>query len=376
MELASEYQNRYEQIRVFDDLPTLSFHDKTAINEVGPFAAHLMKLLEDLDCSVELCGKGQLSSSDTRLIKLFARRQGAERANYSLLGSGASSARTIALELFDSNGSPCGSLFVKADSPEKTAKEMERFRRLVAPVLRIGTLPALIERLIFAERSAILYRFASEYDKNLFDALRQASVPAGLLIERLRTIEEPWFENTVPRKCTVEVIRRALVPDSELECLAEYMPARWKDAEALTVRVRQAVQHSDLHGENVLVADAGEVLLIDFTEVGTLCAPADAVMLELSVLFHPGAKGIVGAWPGERASAWPNLELYLKDCPIAEFVAACRSWAEDITERLSRQPIFALAYAYCVWQMKFESTDRTLARKIGEACVNQLLETP
>jgi hypothetical protein len=116
----------------------------------------------------------------------------------------------------------------------------------------------------------------------------------------------------------------------------------------------------------VLVREDGTPLLIDYGEVGRGPACLDPLVLELSLLFHPGFKDVRGVWPtATQAQTWTNLDVYLSGCPITPFVKACREWAFAV-EPLDKG-VYATAYAFAVRQLKFDGTDHDLAISIASA---------
>jgi hypothetical protein len=141
----------------------------------------------------------------------------------------------------------------------------------------------------------------------------------------------------------------------------------------VTIVVGSGIQHSDLHGENILVSAAGEPVFIDFERVNRLPVPADAVMLELSLALHPAAASWRGDWPSiEQASRWWNVDEFAGGSAAFEGVSACREWARRIVTPVGVRAIAATALAYCLWQVRFPSVDRDKCLAIGGSAAKEL----
>jgi hypothetical protein len=183
------------------------------------------------------------------------------------------------------------------------------------------------------------------------------------------------MSNVVPEEVSVGDIRRRLVYDEDMAGIVPDLPSTWQEAEKERVRFRRATQHSDLHGENILVGPGNSPMLIDYARVGTMPAPFDPVALELSFVFHPAATGLLQGWPDtEEARKWCDLDAYLEKSPLADAIRQCREWALDLTAPVSDLAIWACAYVYLVWIMGFPGIDRASASSIAAATIEKLLD--
>src|SRR5262249_45777373 len=146
----------------------------------------------------------------------------------------------------------------------------------------------------------------------------------------LRQLLRPWRDGAFSRSLTVGDIRAELLTDSALLAAAPVLAGtKWDRFEEQRLHIRACVQHRDLHGLNILVAGERPVV-IDYGEVDIAAASLDPITLELSLVFHPRARSIKGDWPSvAQAEKWYDLEVYLDGCPVAEFVRACREWADE-----------------------------------------------
>jgi hypothetical protein len=142
--------------------------------------------------------------------------------------------------------------------------------------------------------------------------------------------------------------------------------------EARTVRAGQCSQHGDLHCANVVFAEGDQPMLIDFADAGISFSAVDAITLELSTVFHAQHTMLPGNWPTEEGMLrWPLPEQFTDGCPFAPFIIGCREWAVGAAE--SQEEVVALAYAYAMRQLRYEDTDKMLARALIRACIEYLV---
>jgi hypothetical protein len=220
-----------------------------------------------------------------------------------------------------------------------------------------------------ADWGGVFYTLAAEYDRSLFELLRVDAAAGTRLVGRLRTIEDPWRVSARATNVKVRDVRRLLVSDEEVDRMQGEFPGGWRDFEARELSIRRGCQHGDMHGLNVLTAPGDRGVLIDYGEV-TDQAPAclDTAVLELSLVFHPAASGIRGAWrTAENARAWDQLDDYLVGCPAPEFVRACRSWAFAVSA--GDREVYATVYSSAVRQLKYGDTDHEIARAIATSAM-------
>ncbi|MFZ0408996.1 MAG: phosphotransferase [Cyanobium sp.] len=161
-------------------------------------------------------------------------------------------------------------------------------------------------------------------------------------------------------------MRLRLISDQVLEEILQQFELSWTaEYEAREIQTRWCCVHGDLHGENVLVAQDGSAVIIDYGEVGEGTACLDAVSLELSLMFHPkGPFRPKGSdftdWPTEaQAATWGELDHYVLGCPAEAFVRQCRAWA--LRSAAGRREVAATAYSYLVRQLKYGDTSKKLA---------------
>jgi hypothetical protein len=191
--------------------------------------------------------------------------------------------------------------------------------------------------------------------------LRARPDRAAAVVRQFRTPLSRWIDGAPSVRTTVGEIRQAALDDDETVAPA-FSPGD-VDRRSFEERkefIRQCSQHRDLHGLNVLVDESDTPVLIDYGEVGFASASFYTVTLELSLSFHPEGQEIRGAWPSERqAREGSDLDKYLVNCPVPEFVRACREWAMAVGP--GARGIYSNARAYSVRQLKYPDADHDLA---------------
>lgn len=195
-----------------------------------------------------------------------------------------------------------------------------------------------------------------------------AHVPASL-----HRIEEPWYQTRRSEKIQVAQIRRKLIGDAALhEVQGQLHGIDISPMEARTVEVGQCSQHGDLHCANVVFAEGDQPMLIDFGEAGSSFSALDPITLELSTIFHTQHTILPGDWPTEEMmTRWPLPKQFTDECPFAAFIVGCREWA--LQAAASPEEVIALAYAYAARQLRYEDTDKVLARALIRACIEYLV---
>jgi thiamine kinase-like enzyme len=169
----------------------------------------------------------------------------------------------------------------------------------------------------------------------------------------------------------VGAIRRRLIGDVALANIeGELQGIDIVAVELLEIDVAHCVQHGDLHCANVLFDDRGLPMFIDYPETGRTLASLDPIALELSTVFHKHAPDRHG-WPSEaQAVDWPDVGAFAAGAPYEAYLRACREWAMAVAG--SQQEVLAVGYAYALRQLKYDDTDKVLARAIVRGCISAL----
>jgi hypothetical protein len=167
-------------------------------------------------------------------------------------------------------------------------------------------------------------------------------------------------------------IRRRFIGDAQLPAIQAHLGGIDINAiEDKNVRAAQCCQHGDLHCANVVLDSTSRVMLIDFGDTGQSFSAVDPITLELSTIFHMQRTKLPGGWPTEATmDHWATIGNYTHGCPFGPFITACRGWA--IGEAASPEEVFAVAYGYAMWQLKYDDTDKALVRALIRACIARL----
>lgn len=304
----------------------------------------------------------ELSEEYSRLLRIFARGCNGARCVVSRLG-GLSSAIVVRLNVTDTNGAKVHDAVVKLDDIPSVEAEDRKYNTLVARLDAAAT-PRKLEMLHYGAkaRGGVFYQLANaDFTENGFSIAQQNVDAADSLPTALAGLLAPWSEGVPQSPRTVEDIRKRLLTDDDLALVVQSHHIDWvagfEDGRAQTT---WCCVHGDLHGENVLATLNAEGVLIDYGDVGEGPKSLDAITLEFSLLFHPKSPFVNGQWPSkQQAAEWFDLDRYLVDCPCPRFVKSTRRWATAAAA--GNREIAATAYAYFMRQLKYDTTDGTLA---------------
>ena len=341
---------------------TIHFQRKYNIDQCCEILRPMASAIDGLS-DVELERDGlDLSPAEDRLIRIFSKRFQGARCVVSQVHGGLSGARIIRLRVTDSQGAKVHDAIAKISKHAKVREESDRYDKQIARLDPAAT-PRKLEILEFGAHTlaGIFFGLAEGFGESLFDVADDPQRSQSV-IRKLKSVTAPWRDEVPQTRRTIARLRQRVMDDQSLRRIRHEFDLDWiADFEKRRIQTRWACCHGDLHGGNVLVSQRG-VVLIDYGDVGDGPASLDPITLELSLLFHPDAPDLTGEWPSnESAQAWGNLDVYLQDCPFAQFVRECRSWAIEVAA--GKREVAASAYAYVVRQLKYCDTnkDRVLA---------------
>jgi CheY-like chemotaxis protein len=307
-----------------------------------------------------------------RVIKVFARRLEGRFVQVRRMVGGFSDTSTFRARIEDRRGRLTGLAFGKVGPLDVIASEVSRFERFVSPMLPVGSFAVLQHHVQGGAGSAggVFYQLAEDAP-SLFALMQGRPEQAGVIVHAVAERVRPWHEGASSvHEITVDELR-GMVRLGLLDPAGMPGGRDWSEFGQRTIPVRRAVQHGDLHGDNVLVYRGDQTVLIDYAEVGELVTGYDPVVLELSLLFHPSGNGIRRDWPSPaQAEHWFDLASYLRDCPVADFVRACRDWA--LGSCPSDRTVAACAYVYAERQLRYPDTDKELVRAVMTGAANRL----
>lgn len=338
-----------------------------------------IKLLEDFSSELSILGAiridylegtRDLDKMEKRALRIYARPLGGTNVEAETL-RGLSGARTIRARVRDDKGHLVASQFVKIAPRVKLEKELENYRKHVGPLLSLGRFPSL-EEIIDAgigKRMALFYQFAEEYPDDLFDVLSESDCEAAAMVELLRDTLKPWMDKREERLLCLREFREGRIDSAKLRPFLNAL-GPIEALEEVKGQVRISCQHGDLHGFNVLCNASGKAVVLDFGNVGPAPACLDPVILEQSVLFHSRSPFRNSPWPTiEQTEVWFNIEEYLRNCPIPNFIKKCREWAVEV----GGSPGFPwVVYSEALRQLKFDDTDHDRALGIARAAVREM----
>lgn len=344
---------------------TVTFLQKYKFDEfpgkLGPIMAAINGLSE-----VELeRGGANLKIEHDRLIRIFARRFGGTRCVLSQVGGGLSGAAVLRLRITDSGGAPIHDAIAKLGLPQDVRDEARRFDDFVVRLHPSAT-PRKLATLDFgaSTEAGIFFGLAEGFTHSAFSIA--ATSLGGPSVQRVEAAVRRWVDGVPETRRTIADVRRKVLSDSDLATILTEFSIPWASwFEEREIQARWGCIHGDLHGENVLISEDGQVVLIDYGDVGEGPSALDPITLELSLLFHPQGALRGSGWPAsEQARKWGDIENYTMDCPASDFVRACRSWAEK--NGAGKREIAASAYAYLIRQLKYADTDKDLVLQLLE----------
>lgn len=312
-------------------------------------------------------GTAALTTAEERLIRIFARRCDGRRVVVSELGGGLSGAKVLRLRVTNAQGAPLHDAVAKLGSLADVVDEGQRFDNQVTRLDQTATPRKLITLEAGAKASAgVFYGLAAGFEKTAFQAALSDPEHASAVVLSVEAATSRWRNDVHESPRTIREVRARLVSDATFAAALEQHELSWaREFEDKQIQARWCCGHGDLHGENVLVAQNGTAVIIDYGDVEDGTASLDPITLELSLLFHSngplrGVGDSFGTWPSEvQASAWGDIDRYVVGCPAEAFVRACRTWAYQ--SAAGKREIAATAYAYLVRQLKYADTNKALA---------------
>ncbi|MBB4276387.1 response regulator [Rhizobium mongolense] len=318
-------------------------------------------------------GQLDLEEPEKRTIKLFARRFDGSSIEVTALSGGLSGSRVLKLMARNAAGAPLLTAVAKIAYLKAITDEASRYQGNVIR-LAAGGYPSLSLKIEVGagKFGGLFYGMVGTNVESVFQRLANGLDQQGLPA-LLKAITEPWDNGKEIGNLTVAQIRRRRIGDPAMHQIAgELEGIDTGPIEAVSVTAAQCCQHNDLHCANVVYNDQGHSMVIDFGDVGApSIASTDAVTLELSTVFHSQSANLPQGWPSEAGmESWFDLDVYTQNCAFAPFVRACRNWAYSVAG--SQQEVAAVAYAYAVRQLKYQDTNKVLARALIRACIAQL----
>lgn len=338
------------------------------VAEIAAVARHVAALDEIEVVEEGFAANSGLTPVQRRIVRLFARQNLGLTARVSPIGGGLSDTRTLKVVVESATGGVNARAFAKVGLLSKLDDEKRRYDAHIPGHLAPGAFAPFQSRTECGAgaHGGLFYTMADGYTSSLFDVLTQQRLPGDHAANAVGGLTERWNDGTRREQTTIRDVRRFVVSDDLAEQLGPQVlgsDAAWRAFEARPLQVNVCPQHGDLHCHNVLVDPGGVFLLIDYGDVRTAPACLDAIVLELSLLFHP--KNVLGdpRWDARgQARRWTKVEEFTIGSPLADFICAARSMAHR--RAAGQREVLATAYAFALRQFKFENTDHEIATAI------------
>jgi Phosphotransferase enzyme family len=342
------------------------------VARVRVFAAHCAEL--DRIAIHTDANDRPLIERDLRVLRLFSRRNNGSVAHVKELSGGFSDSRVLKVIIRQPNGLFVMSVVAKVSALPMIDDEGHRYRTDIIR-LTAGGYPSLTATVTVGagNRGGLFYAMVGDTVESLFDRIvaNDASVPG--IPAAIQAIEAPWYQGRATATVPVSRIRRQILADTDLPGIqAELDGIDIQAVEAQAIQAARCCQHGDMHCANVVFDQRGGAMMIDFGDAGQSFASVDPVTLELSTIFHIQSRRLPLGWPTEdRIGQWSDLDTYVAASGFADFVRACRTWAQAVAG--SPQEIAAVAYAYALRQLKYGDTQKPLARALIRHCIARIV---
>ncbi len=311
-----------------------------------------------------------LNAEERRVLQLFARRNQGSLVEISSLNGGLSSSRVLKIVVKTPDGRTLTTAAAKVSKLAETEAEARRYNTEISR-LRPGGFPQLAVNIQVGagDVGGLFYGMVGDNVRSLFDKLFQGDDTAPAVPSELRGLFRSWYEGQRRENVQIAQIRRKFIRDTTLHDIRNQLDGINIDGiENKTIVASVCCQHGDLHCANVVFDGNGQAMLIDFGDTGSSYAAADPITLELSTVFHSQHAKLPAGWPlEEHMLSWPDVVAFTRGCGFAPFVQACREWA--LAEAGSKNEVIAVGYGYAMRQLKYQDTDKQLARALIRSCI-------
>lgn len=324
---------------------------------------------EELSNSITIETTGAITERFETSVRTFARRHDAVACQVTPR-PGLSGAEVARVVITDRDGNNQGGAFVKLLPTDEANDEMRRYENYVQTRLAPGLFAPAMKAVStgLGRHGALLFTIADPTCMDLFELTKVEVSSAATGLRRLFTGLGPWMAHAQTASFQLGDLRRKVVDDAVLLGKGgQHLLA----LDSLNLEMDLCVSHGDLHGQNLLVSDAGAPMLIDFADAGLHPRPADPVVLELSFIFHRERPNADGAWPtAEHCRAWADIDAFSEGSPVRPVLEVCR---EEAQRRAPNLDIAVVAYCHSLRQLKYGDVDPRLALALAEAAAEQIL---
>jgi CheY-like chemotaxis protein len=311
-----------------------------------------------------------LNAEERRILRLFARRNHGSLGVVSSLNGGLSNSRVLKIVVKASDGRILTTAATKVSTLAETAAEAGRYQAEISR-LQPGGFPQLTATIEAGAGNlgGLFYGMVGDNVQSVFDKLIAGDASVSVVPTDLRRLFRPWYDGRRQETVQIGQIRRKFIRDTVVHAIRAELDGINTDAiENRTIVAAVCCQHRDLHCANVVFDGRNQAMLIDFGDTGLSYAAADPVTLELSTVFHSQRANLPAGWPlEENMLAWPDLAAFTRGCGFTPFIQACRQWAN--AEAGSADEVIAAGYGYAMRQLKYQDTDKQLARALIRSCI-------
>ncbi len=369
--------------RFIEDLPVTTFWDgkpkhivkvkkKKQLDVVMETLSSAIQELNSLN-AIELSITGcELDTYEKRIIQLFSKHNNAIGAEIVSISEGLSSAKVLRVTLLNNNGIPFHYALAKIDNHNDIDIDDYNFSVHINK-LPVGSFPTLLDKYYAGcgNKKGIFYQFAADYKSDYFNELTSNETVAVEILQRLKAILNTWLKNKELKNFSVKETREKLCSDvkfSEVEPILKSI----EDIDIVSFENEQisaysCVQHSDLHGKNILISEVQLPIIIDYGDVQEQSSAIDIVTLELSPYFHPSIREEFT--PSlELFTNWFDDEYHIKHSPTPEIATFLRNWKSECSF-MNRQYIVTV-YAYAVRQLTYEGTNKEYAKALIKSAID------
>lgn len=345
---------------------------KRKLLEVIEMITSAEKDLSDLDnLTLDLRNGLELDNLQKRVIKLFAKHQKAIGAEVSAISGGYSSSKVLKVTLIDESGNPYLYSLAKIDSHFNVDQDKNNYLNHITK-LPVGCFPTLLGTYFAGcgDFKGVFYQFAFNHSSDYFELLKLNQDNALIVLERAFRLLRIWGNSPTVKKCAIGDIRKIICTDSKIEKIKDFFNENnLFEFEEKTINTKWCVQHSDLHGKNILVSDDLNPIFIDFGDVSFSLAVLDIVTLELSPYFHAD---ISSNYTQDLSffENWFNDQLHISISPFPKI--------SEYLREIKRERSFmsldyaAVIYSYALRQLTYEDTNHEVAKKLLLSAINKL----
>lgn len=338
-------------------LPMVNMQSKKQLSNIVGLLKNV-KIEIDLVDDIEINADPHPGSLEARVLRIFARRNGAASLRVAQLSGGLSGIKVLRILLRDQHGNDQLVVAARLGTEYEIRDELRRYAH---EVIRLPNGRFSVHTgNVFAgagPKAGAFYRLAGGLE-TLADLVKRDPQHAALVVERLESAETPWTERRPESSHVIGEIRRRLVPDLDFERIRDMLVGcEYPAFEQRRIQAKLCCQHRDLHCVNVLVDNHDEPILIDFADVGEAPASLDPLTLEFSALFHPSCRVDPKVWPTiAQAESWADLDAFVLGCPAEQFIRAARAWSMRTAAGL--REVYATAYSLAVRQLTYTDTSK------------------